>query len=249
MLISLLLPLLALAADPPIGVQVTNVRESMLNCDCTRPENLGRVCIAATKYKVATVAPFPQQSTYGQTAFEAHIEGTDVVLTSKAYYEQCIFDETTIHFTEPEIQDLFRGQKYFGIQAVRGIDPWMQVALISATGDGAYSAPIQGSFAEEKLWSEPGTRYEAYRTEYPGTTVFRKPLFGFLTDVQIRIVLDGDPVKKYVKAWLSIQREKDQFTSFGEYTVQLRFFRKSGTVLKNIWDTSVIGIDIVPVVQ
>ena len=42
------------------------------------------------------------------------------------------------------------------------------------------------------------------------------------------------------------EKIKDQLVSFGDYQVNLRFFRKPNTKLKSIWDTSVIGIEILP---
>lgn len=247
----LFLPAACFAGDPPppgprVEVEVTRVRESMRLCDCSLPQNLGRICISATRERAQGNAPSLDLSSFALTAFDARMEGENVVLRSKAYYQRCTHGSPSHHFVDPELEAISKENKSFGMEGVRGLSAGMQVAFGNGHQFGPYTPRLRGAFGEETFRWDEGTRYEAWRREYPGVVELRKPLFGFLTDFQIRRVLDGEDLFRVAKVWLSIEKAEGKLVAFGDYDVTLRFFRKPNQKPKDLWDVSVVGLEVLP---
>ncbi len=257
---SLLFSLTTQAAPAEIEVDVTNVQDPLVVCDCKTPMNIGRICIRQTRFKNKAGDYYPPEYF---TRFDAHVEaapdttntkelvnGYDFVLTSTAYYHQCTFDVPAItyvnefyikNFLEPE----FYTTKMFDSPSVKGKTPQMRAAVLrDINSPVGYSAPIDGEFGEEKFHFVKGGIQEFYRVNYPGVVAFKTPLRNLLLNPELNALLDyGYEYTRYAKAWLIIKTVQDKAASFGDFTIKLRFYRKAGAGPSR--DLSNMGIEII----
>lgn len=231
-------------SNDPIDVEIYDVQTfSREHCDCSKngPMYLGKICIAATKWDLPKDDSVPYQDTPPLTHFEASVEKEIFKFASKAYYMQCQFGETPIVFTDPNLQNQFKGQNYFDFIGVQGSKAWVRLKLVDANGVSRIIGENSGPFVDEKFWSNKGESAEYYRQQYAGLANVEMPLEKVLTDFQIRRILDGDgDIYKTMQATLMIEKTKK--IGFGEYTIKLRFFLEPGKKPKHSWDTSVIGM-------
>ncbi|MGE3756477.1 MAG: hypothetical protein AB7H97_01910 [Pseudobdellovibrionaceae bacterium] len=246
--VAVLLSSLALAQKENgkhIDVDIIKVRDELLDCDCTIPANLGRICIAKTKWRIPENVQM--QTLPPLTRFEAQITGPESTLfelSTTAYYKQCIYDETPQIFTQPSIQNLFVGKKYFSAIGVKGAKPLMMVAF----GEGPFMKE-EGKFTDEKFFENQNSQYEYHTKEYPGTVVYQGPLYKALPDSRLRMILDGEgDYIKTAKVWLIFESLEGKRISFGEYAVKMRFYKKKEIRItkQNMWDMRALGVEIIP---
>lgn len=229
-----------LAAE--IGVEVTDIQDPMVPCDCTNPGQIGRVCITTTKWAHDNL---PRLSDDHLTEFIPSVKGNEFILETKAFYNQCGFDETPLVFTDPALQTPYNGIKHFRFSGYKGVKPLMKVGIFNKRGQAVYSPLLSGSFSQINAYYKKGTPEEFYVLQYPGSVTYKVPLEKVLTDFQIRLILDdGHQEIKYIKAILAVHTLQGGAQAFGEYTVKLRFFRKPGIPITHRWDTSAIGIEV-----
>ena len=260
-LFSLTFSFSVLAAPPSVGVDVTNIKDPMVECECNTPMHLGRICIRPTKFKVKAAADFYPSEYF--TRFEAKVEldpsvpaGAKLIdkynffVTSTAYYHQCTYDVPAITYVnkfyiDNYLDKEFMSTKTFDSPSVRGQTPQMRIAVLrDVNSPVGYSAPIDGQFGEEKFHFIPGGIQEFYRINYPGTVVFKTPLRSVLLEPELDALLDyGYEYNRYVKAWLIIKTLQGKSASFGDYTVKLRFYRKTGVGPSR--DLNNVGIEII----
>ena len=230
-----------------VDVDITNVEDHLLNCDCKIPAHLGRICIRQTRWKLPEVGKNSPAESF--TRFEAKIDGDNFVLTSTAYYYQCVnetMDKNMHYVNEFYINNFlpegFKTDKYYQNIGLKGLAPRMKVAFLQNLNSTVSYEPQQvGLFKEQKDYFIKGGVQEFYRLSYPGTVKHVGLLKNLLSDTEVKRILDeGVEYTRYLKSWLSIHTflvVPNPVVDFGEFTIKLRFYRQA--------ETNSIGIEVI----
>ena len=227
-----------------VNAEVKDVKEfTTERCDCKNPVYMGKVCISSTKWGIPDGALF--QDPLPLTQFEANIVNEQFTLSSTAYYQRCTYAETAIVFTDPDLQKQFQGKKYLYFEGVDGKEAGMRVSYVRPSGVNGYFDPVTGSFSDEKFWANVGEPMEHYQTYYAGKAIFQRPLSEVISASQVNVILTGKDYIKPFKVWLIIRpKVGTNLISFGEYVVNVRFFKKPGSKPVSDWDITAIGIQV-----
>ncbi len=234
------------AKDLDVGVD--HIQDPMTLCHCENPGQVGRICIAAHKWRAPELPVFNEAFA---TKFVPSIQNNEFVLFSEAFYNKCQYGLTSNFYTDPVLQarENAKGPSFDHV-AVLGKEPLMSANVLDQNGDLLVRADFTpGKFEHLEAYFSQNSPQEFYRVFYPGQTTVKFPIDKVLTPQQIRNILDkGFSEIKIVKSTLAINTLEGTTRAFGEYVVTLRFHRKAEVTLADVqkdpWNTSFIRVGV-----